>query len=146
MSWNKAFLVMNSCWYVHEVMFLSPSSQNKRDEHLLKRRNVPNECFCEDSDADGDFRSVRSYTSPLKLSWGLQQKSDQTPPPAIFFLSFSLLLLYAVVGQWWSSILPADEYSMQLWCKSVDEKPFEPHSVVLIQSEPHILGQEWYPN
>uniref|UniRef100_A0AAZ3Q4W9 Importin subunit alpha n=1 Tax=Oncorhynchus tshawytscha TaxID=74940 RepID=A0AAZ3Q4W9_ONCTS len=34
--------------------------KNKRDEHLLKRRNVPHEDTCEDSDADGDFRSVRS--------------------------------------------------------------------------------------
>uniref|UniRef100_A0A8C8I9G4 IBB domain-containing protein n=1 Tax=Oncorhynchus tshawytscha TaxID=74940 RepID=A0A8C8I9G4_ONCTS len=31
--------------------------KNKRDEHLLKRRNVPHEDTCEDSDADGDFRS-----------------------------------------------------------------------------------------
>uniref|UniRef100_A0A665U9N7 Importin subunit alpha n=1 Tax=Echeneis naucrates TaxID=173247 RepID=A0A665U9N7_ECHNA len=31
--------------------------KNKRDEHLLKRRNVPHEDFCEDSDVDGDFRS-----------------------------------------------------------------------------------------
>ncbi|XP_032925005.1 importin subunit alpha-3 [Catharus ustulatus] len=30
--------------------------KNKRDEHLLKRRNVPHEDICEDSDADGDFR------------------------------------------------------------------------------------------
>uniref|UniRef100_A0A671V1C9 Importin subunit alpha n=1 Tax=Sparus aurata TaxID=8175 RepID=A0A671V1C9_SPAAU len=34
--------------------------KNKRDEHLLKRRNVPHEDICEDSDVDGDFRSVRS--------------------------------------------------------------------------------------
>lgn len=32
--------------------------QNKRDEHLLKRRNVPFEYICEDSDADGDLRLV----------------------------------------------------------------------------------------
>lgn len=31
--------------------------KNKRDEHLLKRRNVPHEDMCEDSDVDGDFRS-----------------------------------------------------------------------------------------
>uniref|UniRef100_A0A6Q2XMI4 Importin subunit alpha n=1 Tax=Esox lucius TaxID=8010 RepID=A0A6Q2XMI4_ESOLU len=31
--------------------------KNKRDEHLLKRRNVPHEDICEDSDADGDLRS-----------------------------------------------------------------------------------------
>ncbi|XP_033832366.1 importin subunit alpha-3 [Periophthalmus magnuspinnatus] len=29
----------------------------KRDEHLLKRRNVPHEDMCEDCDLDGDFRS-----------------------------------------------------------------------------------------
>uniref|UniRef100_A0A7N6A8Y7 Importin subunit alpha n=1 Tax=Anabas testudineus TaxID=64144 RepID=A0A7N6A8Y7_ANATE len=33
--------------------------KNKRDEHLLKRRNVPHEDICEDSDVDGDFKSVR---------------------------------------------------------------------------------------
>lgn len=32
--------------------------QNKRDEHLLKRRNVPYEYICEDYDGDGDFRVV----------------------------------------------------------------------------------------
>ncbi|XP_077578040.1 importin subunit alpha-3 [Stigmatopora nigra] len=31
--------------------------KNKRDEHLLKRRNVPHEDICEDCDVDGDFRS-----------------------------------------------------------------------------------------
>uniref|UniRef100_A0A3Q1INB0 Importin subunit alpha n=1 Tax=Anabas testudineus TaxID=64144 RepID=A0A3Q1INB0_ANATE len=31
--------------------------KNKRDEHLLKRRNVPHEDICEDSDVDGDFKS-----------------------------------------------------------------------------------------
>ncbi|KAK5868729.1 hypothetical protein PBY51_009719 [Eleginops maclovinus] len=30
--------------------------KNKRDEHLLKRRNVPHEGICEDPDVDGDFR------------------------------------------------------------------------------------------
>lgn len=30
--------------------------KNKRDEHLLKRRNVPQEDICEDSDIDGDYR------------------------------------------------------------------------------------------
>lgn len=32
--------------------------KNKRDEHLLKRRNVPHEDICEDSDIDGDYRVV----------------------------------------------------------------------------------------
>ncbi|KAL1773185.1 importin subunit alpha-3 [Sigmodon hispidus] len=30
--------------------------KNRRDEHLLKRRNVPHEDICEDSDIDGDYR------------------------------------------------------------------------------------------
>uniref|UniRef100_A0A2R9ALT0 IBB domain-containing protein n=1 Tax=Pan paniscus TaxID=9597 RepID=A0A2R9ALT0_PANPA len=30
--------------------------KNKRDEHLLKRRNVPHEDICEESDIDGDYR------------------------------------------------------------------------------------------
>lgn len=65
---------MNFCWYIHEVIFLYPSPQNKRDEHLLKRRNVPHEYICEDSDVDGDFRSVRSCISPTKK---MILKSDQ---------------------------------------------------------------------
>uniref|UniRef100_A0AAQ5Y2E5 Importin subunit alpha n=1 Tax=Amphiprion ocellaris TaxID=80972 RepID=A0AAQ5Y2E5_AMPOC len=35
--------------------------KNKRDEHLLKRRNVPHEDICEDSDVDGDFRSCVTH-------------------------------------------------------------------------------------
>lgn len=46
--------MMKFCMSLYEVLFL----QNKRDEHLLKRRNVPHEDICEDSDVDGDFRSV----------------------------------------------------------------------------------------
>uniref|UniRef100_A0A8C6EYG6 IBB domain-containing protein n=1 Tax=Marmota marmota marmota TaxID=9994 RepID=A0A8C6EYG6_MARMA len=30
--------------------------KNKRDEHFLRRRNVPHEDICEDSDLDGDCR------------------------------------------------------------------------------------------
>jgi len=37
--------------------FLS-SCQNKRDEHLLKKRNVPQEQSLEDSDVDSDFKGV----------------------------------------------------------------------------------------
>lgn len=40
--------------------------KNKRDEHLLKRRNVPQEDICEDSDIDGDYRVV-SYSGILRL-------------------------------------------------------------------------------
>lgn len=32
--------------------------QNKRDEHLLKKRNVPQEESLEDSDVDSDFKGV----------------------------------------------------------------------------------------
>lgn len=32
--------------------------QNKRDEHLLKKRNVPLEEVLEDSDVDSDFKGV----------------------------------------------------------------------------------------
>lgn len=53
-------VVMIFCWFIHELTILFPPLQNKRDEHLLKRRNVPHEDICEDSDVDGDFRSVRS--------------------------------------------------------------------------------------
>lgn len=39
--------------------------QNKRDEHLLKKRNVPQEESLEDSDVDADFKSV-SYLVLIK--------------------------------------------------------------------------------
>uniref|UniRef100_A0A9J8BD59 Importin subunit alpha n=1 Tax=Cyprinus carpio carpio TaxID=630221 RepID=A0A9J8BD59_CYPCA len=35
--------------------------KNKRDEHLLKKRNVPQEESLEDSDADSDFKGVRGF-------------------------------------------------------------------------------------
>lgn len=54
--------MMKFCMSLYEVLFL----QNKRDEHLLKRRNVPHEDICEDSDVDGDFRSVCFFSLPLK--------------------------------------------------------------------------------
>lgn len=38
--------------------FFSTSCQNKRDEHLLKKRNVPLEESLEDSDVDSDFKGV----------------------------------------------------------------------------------------
>lgn len=43
------------------ILFVTHFPQNKRDEHLLKRRNVPFEYICEDYDGDGDFRSVGFY-------------------------------------------------------------------------------------
>lgn len=48
--------------------------QNKRDEHLLKKRNVPQEESLEDSDVDADFKAVSSLTLELflKLWWCLK--------------------------------------------------------------------------
>uniref|UniRef100_A0A8C2ZZP8 Importin subunit alpha n=1 Tax=Cyclopterus lumpus TaxID=8103 RepID=A0A8C2ZZP8_CYCLU len=63
--------------------------KNKRDEHLLKRRNVPHEDICEDSDVDGDFRSVRSamimivsngLLCPLFCFCRKLLSSDRNPP------------------------------------------------------------------
>uniref|UniRef100_A0AAY5EJM7 Importin subunit alpha n=1 Tax=Electrophorus electricus TaxID=8005 RepID=A0AAY5EJM7_ELEEL len=61
--------------------------KNKRDEHLLKRRNVPNEDICDDSDVDGDFRTVRNATSDnqgIQLSAVQAARkllsSDRNPP------------------------------------------------------------------
>uniref|UniRef100_A0A665U9S7 Importin subunit alpha n=1 Tax=Echeneis naucrates TaxID=173247 RepID=A0A665U9S7_ECHNA len=64
--------------------------KNKRDEHLLKRRNVPHEDFCEDSDVDGDFRSVRLFLFNNTDNQGVQLSavqaarkllsSDRNPP------------------------------------------------------------------
>uniref|UniRef100_A0A8C8DJW9 Importin subunit alpha n=3 Tax=Oryzias TaxID=8089 RepID=A0A8C8DJW9_9TELE len=57
--------------------------KNKRDEHLLKRRNVPHEDLCEDSDLDGDFRSV-SFSFKYSFFTELFRKnllsSDRNPP------------------------------------------------------------------
>lgn len=55
--------MMKFCMSLYKVLFL----QNKRDEHLLKRRNVPHEDICEDSDVDGDFRSVCFLVSHSSL-------------------------------------------------------------------------------
>lgn len=41
------------------LSFVTPF-QNKRDEHLLKKRNVPQEESLEDSDVDADFKAVSS--------------------------------------------------------------------------------------
>uniref|UniRef100_A0A8C5CZV1 Importin subunit alpha n=1 Tax=Gadus morhua TaxID=8049 RepID=A0A8C5CZV1_GADMO len=59
--------------------------KNKRDEHLLKRRNVPHEDICEDSDADGDFRSnATSDNQGVQLSAVQAARkllsSDRNPP------------------------------------------------------------------
>lgn len=49
------------------ILFLTPFPQNKRDEHLLKRRNVPYEYICEDYDGDGDLRSVWLHLPSLSV-------------------------------------------------------------------------------
>ena len=59
---------------LYEVISVS-ALQNKRDEHLLKRRNVPHEDICEDSDVDGDFRSVRLLI--FHSVGGLLERSSQ---------------------------------------------------------------------
>uniref|UniRef100_A0A8C9T4N1 Importin subunit alpha n=1 Tax=Scleropages formosus TaxID=113540 RepID=A0A8C9T4N1_SCLFO len=99
--------------------------KNKRDEHLLKRRNVPHEDICEDSDVDGDFRAqntsleaiVQNATSDnqgVQLSAVQAARkllsSDRNPPiddliksgilPILAFLcSFLCLFLQAVCLQ-----------------------------------------------
>lgn len=40
------------------TLYVSPL-QSKRDEHLLKKRNVPHDESLEDSDVDADFKGVR---------------------------------------------------------------------------------------
>lgn len=48
------------------LFFIIPL-QNKRDEHLLKKRNVPQEESLEDSDVDADFKAVSSLILELFL-------------------------------------------------------------------------------
>uniref|UniRef100_A0A8B9LF22 Importin subunit alpha n=1 Tax=Astyanax mexicanus TaxID=7994 RepID=A0A8B9LF22_ASTMX len=59
--------------------------KNKRDEHLLKRRNVPHEDICDDSDVDGDFRTnATSDNQGIQLSAVQAARkllsSDRNPP------------------------------------------------------------------
>lgn len=50
---------MNTNTFKGLIAFLSSVlPQNKRDEHLLKKRNVPLEEILEDSDVDSDFKGV----------------------------------------------------------------------------------------
>lgn len=65
-----AFLSVKTCRaniFTYGLFVSVVSLQNKRDEHLLKRRNVPYEYICEDYDGDGDFRVVWWRLSPLSL-------------------------------------------------------------------------------
>lgn len=69
--------------------------QNKRDEHLLKRRNVPHEDICDDSDADGDFRTVRTSVRSLWQGFKVYEAPDRVNRviTVIILLSFSLLTI-----------------------------------------------------
>lgn len=49
------FLLTVSLWLLNCLLI---AFQNKRDEHLLKKRNVPQEESLEDSDVDADFKAV----------------------------------------------------------------------------------------
>lgn len=49
------FLLTVSLWLLNCLLV---AFQNKRDEHLLKKRNVPQEESLEDSDVDADFKAV----------------------------------------------------------------------------------------
>ncbi|KTG00210.1 hypothetical protein cypCar_00021872 [Cyprinus carpio] len=59
--------------------------KNKRDEHLLKRRNVPHEDVCDDSDADADSKTnATSDNQGIQLSAVQAARkllsSDRNPP------------------------------------------------------------------
>jgi len=64
--------------------------QNKRDEHLLKKRNVPQEESLEDSDVDADFKAVSSLILELllKLQWCLKTMYS------VFILTLEVLQLF----------------------------------------------------
>lgn len=51
------------------VFCLLSSCQNKRDEHLLKKRNVPQEESLEDSDVDSDFKGVSVGVWRVWFGW-----------------------------------------------------------------------------
>uniref|UniRef100_A0A452R0U2 Importin subunit alpha n=1 Tax=Ursus americanus TaxID=9643 RepID=A0A452R0U2_URSAM len=52
-------LIIETQKYAHLIHVLL--IQNKRDEHLLKKRNVPQEESLEDSDVDADFKAVSYF-------------------------------------------------------------------------------------
>ncbi|MGH0126522.1 UNVERIFIED_CONTAM: hypothetical protein FKN15_028893, partial [Acipenser sinensis] len=59
--------------------------QNKRDEHLLKKRNVPQEESLEDSDVDSDFKGNATNDNPVIQLSAVQAarkllSSDRNPP------------------------------------------------------------------
>ncbi|NXT14836.1 IMA4 protein, partial [Prunella fulvescens] len=59
--------------------------KNKRDEHLLKKRNVPQEESLEDSDVDADFKANATIDNPVIQLSAVQAarkllSSDRNPP------------------------------------------------------------------
>ena len=56
-------------------LFFIVALQNKRDEHLLKKRNVPQEESLEDSDVDADFKAVSSLILELFLKLVVSQNN-----------------------------------------------------------------------
>ncbi|KFO27835.1 Importin subunit alpha-3 [Fukomys damarensis] len=59
--------------------------KNKRDEHLLKKRNVPQEESLEDSDVDADFKANATSDNPVVQLSAVQAarkllSSDRNPP------------------------------------------------------------------
>uniref|UniRef100_A0A8I4A2R6 IBB domain-containing protein n=1 Tax=Callithrix jacchus TaxID=9483 RepID=A0A8I4A2R6_CALJA len=59
--------------------------KNKRDEHLLKKRNVPEEESLEDSDVDADFKANATSDNPVVQLSAVQAarkllSSDRNPP------------------------------------------------------------------
>uniref|UniRef100_A0A4W5LXN3 Uncharacterized protein n=1 Tax=Hucho hucho TaxID=62062 RepID=A0A4W5LXN3_9TELE len=60
-------------------LIIIPPPQNKRDEHLLKKRNVPQEESLEDSDVDSDFKG-QNVTLEAILQVSLHSVSVEVHP------------------------------------------------------------------
>ncbi|KAK1342143.1 hypothetical protein QTO34_016900 [Cnephaeus nilssonii] len=60
--------------------YLLVAFQNKRDEHLLKKRNVPQEESLEDSDVDADFKANATSDNPV-----VQLSAVQAASPSLQF-------------------------------------------------------------
>ncbi|KAJ7406554.1 Importin subunit alpha-4 [Pitangus sulphuratus] len=89
---DKKFSMSPSCWFAATEVVLVGSWfavgtlwQNKRDEHLLKKRNVPQEESLEDSDVDADFKANATSDNPVIQLSAVQAarkllSSDRNPP------------------------------------------------------------------